>query len=161
MRTPFALSGSATDPDSDPLVHQWQQVDAGGVDGRRAGRPGQDRRPAVPHARRPPRADRVFPDLAQVVAGNTNAATGTCASTAAAAEEWLPTAAYASPLHFRLVTRDQKAVGGGVADDDVTLTVDTTTGPFRVTSQAAAASVVGGTTQAVTWTANTRRWPRT
>ena len=58
-------------------------------------------------------------------------------------------------MHFRLVARDRKAVGGGTAYDEVALTVDKTTGPFRVTSQASPASVVGGSAQTVTWTANT------
>ena len=79
VRTPFALSGSATDPDSDPLVHQWQQVDAGGVDGRALADPAKTDGPLFRTLAPTASATRVFPDLAQVVAGNTNAATGTCA----------------------------------------------------------------------------------
>ena len=88
---------------------------------------------------------RVFPDLAQVVAGNTNAATGSCPpagdpippATIDCYSEFLPTAAYAEPMHFRLTARDGNPAGGGVAHDDTTLTVATASGPFRVTSQAA------------------------
>ena len=112
VRTPFALSGSATDPDSDPLVHQWQQVDAGGVDGPRAGRPGQDRRAAVPHAgaHRDGRPG-CSPTWRRWSPATPTRRPGPCAGATACFEEWLPTAAYASPLHFRLVARDRKRRG--------------------------------------------------
>ncbi|MBJ7357695.1 reprolysin-like metallopeptidase [Nocardioides sp.] len=158
VRTPFALTGSATDADGDPLVHQWQQTDLGGLDGRALADPAKTDGPLFRTLPPTGSGTRVFPDLAQVVAGHTNAETGTCSTAAAAGgcwAEWLPTAAYASQLHFRLVARDRDAVAGGVGYGDVTLTVDQTTGPFRVTSHATPAVLTGGTAQTVTWTANT------
>lgn len=174
-RTPFALTGSATDADSDALAYLWEQNDAG---------PGKslvsNTKPAGPLFRvfgtaaqvspsgtllSPSPGEnaagtsptRVFPDLAQIVAGNTNAATGSCpaagpAPVAAAIvdcySEFLPTSAYASTLHFRLTARDGR---GGVAYGDTTLTLANSAGPFRVTSQAAATSVEAGAPVAVTW----------
>ena len=108
-----------------------------------------------------PDPTRVFPDLAQVVAGNTNAATGACpAPTPDPPEpqpivdcysEFLPTASYANALHMRLTVRDTHAGAGGVTHDDTTLTLAKTAGPFRVTSQAAGASLRAGSAQTVTW----------
>ena len=55
-------------------------------------------------------------------------------------------------MSFRLTARDRFPNGGGVACDDVALTVDPTAGPFLVTSQAAAgATVAGGSSVPVTW----------
>ena len=159
VRTPFALTGSATDADGDPLVYQWQQVDPGGADGRALTDPAKTDGPLFRSSAPTPSPTRVLPDLAQVVAGNTNAETGTCAAGPGAAEchaEWLPTPAYVpSQLQFRLVARDRDAAGGGVAWDDLVLTLDETTGPFRVTSHGAPAVLTGGTAATVTWTANT------
>ena len=122
---------------------------------------------------------RVFPDMAQILAGNTNAATGTCPATPPAHQpaagpaarrarhecfaEWLPTADYvgsaANPgvgwagntepsLNFRFTARDLAPEGGGYAFGDVKLLLDTTSGPFRVTSKTATtAAAVGGRTE--------------
>lgn len=157
LRTPFALTGSATDADGDALVYQWQQVDNGDVQGLALTDPVKTDGPLLRSFAPVSSPTRVFPDLAQVVAGNTNAATGSCgAGDLDCWAEWLPTSAYTpAAMHFRLVARDGRAAGGGTAYDEVALTVDKTTGPFRVTSNASPASVLGGSTQAVTWTANT------
>ena len=64
---------------------------------------------------------------------------------------FLPTSSYANTLNFRLTARDSHAGGGGVAHDDTTLTLAKTAGPFRVTSQATAASVDAGAPVTVTW----------
>ncbi len=100
---------------------------------------------------------RTFPDLAQVVAGNTNAATGSCPApplTPAKRDcysEFLPTSAYVSALHFRLTARDGHPGAGGVAHDDTTLTLARSAGPFRVTSQATATTAEAGAPVTVTW----------
>ena len=113
---------------------------------------------------------RTFPDLAQVVADNTNAETGTLpggpcgarcgagARRSTATRSSCPTALYANniltagELNFRLSARDQKPVGGGYAFDDLTLTLDPAAGPFLVTSRGTAGSPVSsGATETVTW----------
>jgi Metallo-peptidase family M12B Reprolysin-like len=130
LRTPFALTGQATDSDGDPLVHIWEQNDRGGAAGTTLGSqvkvdgplfrifgayapvtpagalqihsPGENLATSDP--------TRVFPDMAQVLANNTNANTGTCPAmppkpaTGGATNvpvpviecfaEWLPTADY-------------------------------------------------------------------
>ncbi|QJE03437.1 hypothetical protein HH212_18070 [Massilia forsythiae] len=122
VRTPFALTGSATDPDGDPLTYMWEQNDRGAATGtglisntklngplfRQFGTravvsatdtliydsPGENHTTADP--------TRVFPDMKQILSNNTNAGTGVCptaAATPTAADiecfsEYLPTAAY-------------------------------------------------------------------
>jgi trimeric autotransporter adhesin len=119
---------------------------------------------------------RVFPDLDQILDGNTNAESGACQTGPIAPpvpvpvkecfSEFLPTADYvgvagvnASPLslHFRLTARDGK---GGVNAADTTVLIATNAGPFLVTSHAAADSLRAGSTQTVTWNvANTTAAP--
>ena len=109
VHTPFALTGSATDADGDTLTYMWEQNDRGGIPAaqrHRAGQQRQDQRPAVPPVRdggeRQPtdtllspspglnavdtNPTRVFPDMAQILANNTNAVTGTCPPRPAAAD---------------------------------------------------------------------------
>lgn len=122
VRTPFALTGAATDTDGDPITYMWEQNDRGAATGTglisntktngplfrqfgtRAivtsagtleyGSPGENHTTGDP--------TRVFPDMAQILSNNTNALTGACPTaqatpTAADIEcfsEYLPTAAY-------------------------------------------------------------------
>ncbi|GAB3254358.1 hypothetical protein GCM10027448_21400 [Nocardioides dilutus] len=201
IQTPFTLRGSATDSDDDELIYLWEQNDIGADEGVQLtnntkatgplfrvfgtfadvsetdtliyNSPGENLATTSPV--------RTFPDIAQITAGNTNAATGSCPTPApsdySGAEgtsalnngpvldcysEFLPTAAYvgsganASPprLNFRLTARDLTLEGGGTHFDDVTLTVDPTAGPFLVTSQATPTTYDGGSTQPVTWAVN-------
>ena len=179
-RTPFSLTGSGSDADGDALVYLWEQNNAGSgtslvantkssgplfrVFGTAAAvteggallspSPGANAAGTSP--------TRVFPDMAQILAGNTNAATGACpaapasqpvpAGTLDCYSEFLPTSSYASTLRFRLTARDTNAAGGGVAHADTTLTLAKTAGPFRVTSQASATTVAPGAPLAVAWT---------
>ncbi|WUR14957.1 M12 family metallo-peptidase [[Empedobacter] haloabium] len=192
LRTPFALTGSAADADGDPLTYLWEQTDRGGNGGtalldntktsgplfRQFGvravvtssgtiqynSPGENQTTADP--------TRVFPDIAQILANNTNAETGACATPASnptAADidcfsEFLPTADYVGlpgvnprALNFRLTVRDGQ---GGVGSASTRLTLAPDAGPFRVTSHNAAATVNAGSTQTVTWSvANTNAAP--
>jgi hypothetical protein len=177
LRTPFELTGSATDTDGDALTYLWEQNDTGGTTGAQltsastasgplfrvfgtAAEVSKEESltygsPDLNLATDDP--SRSFPDLAQVLSGNTNAATGSCPAASGEVlarevvecySERLPT--QTRSLSFRLTARDGFATGGGTQYDDVTLTVGSA-GPFRVTSQPAATVVEGGTTGTVTW----------
>ncbi len=189
VRTPFALTGvSGKDADGDALTYLWEQTNFGEgtrlSDNTKVYGPlfrvfGNDAVVSKAASLQSPApginiADgnltRVFPDMAQVLAGNTNAATGTCPSAAGLPNkqlpdtlldcysEFLPTADYLGSLgaddavmSFRLTARDGFPNGGGVAWDELALTVDKTAGPFLVTSQATGGTVAGGSSVPVTW----------
>ncbi|CAN5494116.1 hypothetical protein BH11ACT8_BH11ACT8_32760 [soil metagenome] len=192
-RTPFVLTGSATDVDpGTALTYLWEQNDDGGgilgvgagtalVDNTKADGPlfrvfgsiaqvtpeGTLMSPSPGENQATTSPTRIFPDLEQILAGNTNAETGACPDAPADAtavvpddvlecySEFLPTADYGSALDFRLTARDGFPTGGGTQYDDVTLDVDTATGPFQVTSRAdAGTTATGGATETVTWDVN-------
>ena len=185
LRTPFSLTGSATDSDGDTVTYMWEQADRAAATGtslisntkangplfRQFGTravvsatdtllyssPGENLVTTV--------STRVFPDMAQILANNTNAETGACptaSATPTATEidcfsEFLPTADYvgfagtnASPpsLNFKLTARDGR---GGVNSAITNVVLAPAAGPFLVTSPNTAVSLAGGSTQAVTW----------
>ena len=178
LRTPFALTGSATDPDGDVVTFMWEQKDRGGllgtalmnntkVDGplfRVFGTPLLEP-PYVEteynaQGENHPTTDptRVFPDLVQILANRTNAVGGTCpAGDLECFSEFLPTSDYlgfagvnADPLslNFRLTARDGL---GGIASEDTRLVLATTAGPFLVTSPNTAVNYATGIPRTVTW----------
>jgi hypothetical protein len=195
LRTPFALTGSATDAEGDAMTFIWEQNDRGGTAGTsllsntktngplfamfpKAGIISETdtllyNSPGENHIGTSP--TRVFPDLQQVIDGNTNANTGACPTGPIAPPvpipvkecfmEFLPTTDYVGftgvnalplSLHFRFTARDGR---GGVNAADTTLLLATTAGPFLVTSQNGG-SVSAGSTQTVTWdVANTNIAP--
>jgi trimeric autotransporter adhesin len=191
VRTPFALTGSATDPDGDTLSYLWEQNDRGGTAGtslisntktngplfRQFGTrasfdasiynpPGQNQAGGDP--------TRVFPDLLQLLANNTNAESGGCGTVSGSPtpaqldcfSEFLPTADYlglagfnASParLNMRLTVRDGL---GGVNSADTVLTLAPGAGPFLVTAPNSAVTLDGAEPTTVTWAvANTQAPP--
>jgi hypothetical protein len=186
-RTPFALTGSATDSDGDTLAYMWEQNDRGatgialvnnvktsGPLFRQFGTAAlvtpegtlQTPSPGLNAVGTDP--TRVFPDLAQVLANNTNAVTGACNPFAGVwpepvpladvdcYSEFLPTADWVGfandrTLNFRLTVRDLHSGGGGIGSSDTRLTIEPAAGPFLVTSQATAESLPAGSGQAVTW----------
>lgn len=192
IRTPFTLTGSGTDVDGNPLTYLWEQNDIGTllqgtslVSNTKAAGPlfrvfGTYADVSREEALQSPSPDqnladgspsRTFPDLEQILVGNTNAETGACPEAPAAPadvpiptvdcfSEFLPTADYGdvplgSELNFRLTARDGFAAGGGTSYDDVTLSVDTSAGPFLVTSRAVAGEPAkAGAQEAVTWDVN-------
>ncbi|HEY4097291.1 MAG TPA: M12 family metallo-peptidase [Baekduia sp.] len=100
-------------------------------------------------------SSRSFPDVAQVMADHTNALIGACPAAAAGTvpaatvdcfSEFLPTADWVGrdgdrTLHFRVTARDNHPGAGGTGSADTALTL--APGPFRLTSQGAAATIVG------------------
>ncbi|HEX5540484.1 MAG TPA: M12 family metallo-peptidase [Micromonospora sp.] len=194
VRTPFALSGSATDADGDTVTYLWEQNDRGGISGgSTAGTaltsntktngplfrvfgetadvgpedtlkyhsPGQNSVTTNP--------TRVFPDMAQILANNTNAKTGACPApppppTSGSASnlppeildcysEFLPTADWVGfnqdrTMHFKLTARDGR---GGIGSAEVPVVLAPGAGPFLVTSQDTAVVLDGGSVQTVSW----------
>ncbi|QQS37455.1 MAG: hypothetical protein IPM56_05735 [Ignavibacteriales bacterium] len=132
--TPFSLTGSATDPNSDPLTYSWEQFDLGPAGA-----------PPAPSGNAPifrvwnPTASptRYFPRLQNLL--NNSTVIG----------EILPS--YARTLTFRLVARDGRAGGGGVNYAQLQFNVDGTAGPFVVTSPNTNVSWEGNTVQTITW----------
>jgi hypothetical protein len=164
VQTPFTLAAEGSDPDGDAVTFLWEQADGGlpavgnslqepvralgplfrvfGTAARYASEedaylspsPGQNVATTDP--------TRTFPDLAQIAAGNTNAATGVCTAPPGDARvdclsEQLPTAAWLSTggdgaLRFRVTARDGVPGAGGTASADTLVQVVKGAGPFRV-----------------------------
>ncbi|MBC6988260.1 reprolysin-like metallopeptidase [Hymenobacter sp. BT491] len=143
ISTPFALSGSATDPDGDALTYSWEEYDLG-----------PSGNPNAPTGNAPlfrvfapvTSGFRTFPRLADLL-GNTHQI-----------GELLPS--YARKLMFRLVARDNRAGGGGVDYDSMNVAVVGTAGPFVVTAPNTVATWQAGASQLVTWdVSNTNQAP--
>jgi len=115
--TTFFMTGSSSDPNSDPLVHSWEQINVGGTNGTWDNPAG-----AAPLFRSfapVTSTTRHFPRLEAQVRNTTSVG------------EVLPT--YARNIDFRFTVRDNRAGGGGLCFDAAQVQVDATSGPFRVT----------------------------
>mgnify|MGYP001160606718 CR=1 FL=1 len=141
--TPFALTGSATDPNGDALTYSWEEFDLGP-----AGHPNSPsgNAPIFRVFNPTPSPTRTFPKLSSLL--NNTQVIG----------ELLP--AYARTLTFRLVARDNRPAGGGVNYAQMQFQVDGNSGPFIVTSPNTNVSWPGLSVQTVTWNvANTNLAP--
>ncbi|MCC2547960.1 M12 family metallo-peptidase [Hymenobacter sp. BT175] len=142
--TPFALTGSATDADNDPLTYSWEQYNLGP-----AGSPNSPEGDApIFRVFSPvPSPTRTFPQLSDLL--NNRQTLG----------EILPS--YGRRLIFRLVARDNRVGGGGVDYDSMNVAVIPTAGPFLVNyPDASTVSWLAGAPQRVAWNvASTDRAP--
>ncbi|GAB2835448.1 reprolysin-like metallopeptidase [Ferruginibacter profundus] len=159
ISTPFALTGSATDANNDPLTYCWEQNDAANstVTGNNS--------VAFPTKLVGPNwlsfgattsPTRLCPKLSTILSGLfiTPVLPG---GDAIANIEAL--SSVSRTLNFRLTVRDNcpyvpTVKIGQTAFSDMTVTVTNTSGPFRVTAPNTAVSWPAGTTQTITWDVN-------
>ena len=144
INTPFSLTGSATDPNGDPLTYCWEEFDLGP-----AGHPNTPSGNAPIFRSFDPvtSTSRTFPKLSNII--NNTQTIG----------EILPS--YSRNLTFRLTSRDNRIGGGGVGkSSNLAFTVTSTAGPFLVTSPNTAVNWPALSNQTITWNvANTNTAP--
>ncbi|MBI1761047.1 MAG: VCBS repeat-containing protein [Acidobacteria bacterium] len=160
--TPFTLTAVGNDPDLADvanLTYAWHQVDSGGANFANppyndAGDPPTTTRPIFRPFGPTASPARTFPSLTYIL-NNANTPPDTLpgqfGQTFQTAEQ-LPRVA--RQINFRVVLRDNRAGGGGLNDDNVTLTVDGASGPFLVTAPNTAVTWTVGSQQTVTWSIN-------
>ncbi|MEP7341034.1 MAG: putative Ig domain-containing protein, partial [Acidobacteriota bacterium] len=165
--TPFALTAAGSDPDAadaGSLTYNWEQIDAGGApcpgpncfaqNGTAASYSDANDGPSTTRPIFRPFAStanptRFFPSLTYIL-NNANVAPAMTGTTFTA--ENLP--AIGRTLNFSVTVRDNRAVGGGISDDTLKLTVDGNSGPFAVTAPNTAITWTAGGTENVTWDVN-------
>ncbi|MDR6920976.1 reprolysin-like metallopeptidase [Chryseobacterium sp. 2987] len=141
--TPFKLTGSATDAENTALTYCWEQNDVGpeGDWNAPTGNAALFRSfmpVTVPY--------RYFPKITDIINNTTTKG------------EILPS--YGRTMEFRLTVRDNNAGCAGVANDDASITVNASSGPFKVTAPTTAVSWNGNSSQTITWdVANTTAAP--
>ncbi len=134
-QTPFTLTGSATDPEGDPLTYMWEEFDLG-----TAAPPNDDIAAVRPIFRSfvplliP---SRTFPRLSDIL--NNVATIGESMSTRN------------RTMTFRLTARDNRTGGGGVNFASTTVTINAAAGPFVVTQPDTAVTWAANSNQTVTW----------
>lgn len=142
--TPFVLTGTATDANSDDvLTYTWEQMDLGTAS---TSIPSTTATAGPLFRSYPPSASpsRYFPNMTTLLSGSTTT------SGIEIPAEVLPNVA--RTLNFRLTVRDNRAGGSANNTDDMVITVDANSGPFTVDTQNTATTYTGGTTQTINWT---------
>lgn len=157
ISTPFALTGSATDAQNDPLTYCWEQNDNSTVSGSssvasptKASGPNWLSFPATASG------TRTFPKLSTILAG-LNVTPPLPGGDAVANIEAL--SSVSRTLNFRVTVRDNSPYVAGsaigqTAFTDAVVTVTNTAGPFAVTSPNTAITWNAGGSATVTWSVN-------
>jgi len=134
--TPFMLTGTATDANNDALTYIWEQMDNASN-----GQTGANSAATVTKASGPtfrswkPEATpiRYLPKMSSVLTGS-----ATTMGTEIAVEAL---SNVARTYNFRFTVRDNRAGGSANNSDDMEVTVNAASGPFKVTSQNSAGIV--------------------
>ncbi len=141
--TPFALTATGSDPETDALSYSWEQFDLGAP-----GPPHTDNgdRPIFRSFAPTPNPTRTFPQLSDILSGTSTFG------------ESLPTTN--RTLNFRITVRDNHAGGGGINTAAMRVNVVSSSGPFAVTQPGSTTSWPAGSNQNVIWNvANTASAP--
>jgi subtilisin-like proprotein convertase family protein len=131
--TPFTLTGSGTDANGDTLTYNWEQRDLGPAAALSAADQGTI--PLFRSLNATTSPSRTFPKWSTILANTVDNA------------EKLPQVD--RQMDFRLTVRDNRANGGGVATDDMVVTVEADAGPFVLTFPNGGEDLTGDVT--VTW----------
>ena len=163
ITTAFALTGSATDPEGDPITYNWEQNDNSTTSGTGSvASPTKATGPNWLSFSSTASPTRLFPKLSTILAGLavTPPITGGDAGTNIEA-----LSSVSRTLNFRLTVRDNRpyvpgSTIGQTQFTDMVVTVSNTSGPFQVTSPNTNVSWAGGSAQTITWNvANTTAAP--
>ncbi|MEO6391967.1 MAG: reprolysin-like metallopeptidase, partial [Pyrinomonadaceae bacterium] len=154
ISTPFALTGSATDPEGDPLTYQWEQDDNSTDSGAASiASPTKATGPNWLSFAPTTSGTRIFPRLSTIQSGLlvTPVLPGGDAGTNIEA-----LSSVSRSLNFRLTVRDNRpyVAGSTIGQTQFTnsvVTVTSTAGPFKVTAPNTGVSWAGGSSQTVTW----------
>lgn len=167
ISTPFALTGSATDADNDPITYCWEENDNGTSAVTGANSKASPTKTVGPNwiSFSPTTSPtRYCPQLATILTGGLT--TGPLPG-GDAGMNMEALSSVARTLKFRLTVRDNCPYSstapvkvGQTSYTDMTVTVSAASGPFAVTVPNTAVSWAGGSTQTVTWdVANTTASP--
>ncbi len=136
--TPFVLTGSATDANGDALTFCWEQYDNYASGANTFPSATSTKGPVFRSFNPTTSSSRTFPSLSTILAGNLT-------------NTWEALPSVARTLNFRMTVRDNRAGGGQNANDNMLVTVSSTTGPFSVSAPNTAVTWSQGSTQTVSW----------
>ncbi len=139
--TPFTLTAKSTDKDStDFVTYCWEQFDSFIDDGTSNKFPNANSTTGPVFRSFTPTVSkqRTFPSLNSIADGTNG-------------NKWEVLPAVSRTLHFRLTVRDNHAGGGRTSNDDMTINVDGSSGPFTVTSPNTNVSWKAGSSHKITW----------
>jgi hypothetical protein len=157
ISTPFALTGSATDAENDPLTYSWEQNDISSTTGTGSvASPTKTTGPNWISSYPSSSPVRLFPKLSTILAGS-NVSGPLAGGDAGANTEAL--SSVARTLNFRLTVRDNAPYSSTIPEvgqtqfTNVVITVSATGGSFAVTAPNTAVSLPASSAQTITWNA--------
>ncbi len=140
--TPFILVGSATDENDglENLTYNWHQWEGSGEE--TVGQPNCENldQPLFKYVAPSTENHRSFPQYIDVLAGNNH-------------KFWEKLPCVAGEMDFSLAVRDNNTTFGRIAQDIMKVNV-ADTGPFEVSAPNGGETIIGGTSEAITWTVN-------